>query len=136
MNGDFILTDATRKQTPIVELRGNAVAYATMLDTRNFVLASWESTNLWESFDTPTDTILSIQIINVDMKLYASILDSNFLTQRFMFHLQTDGNLLLLTTNFPQDNPDFAYWSNHDSIIGNRFQLIFNLIKLSEVCSC
>lgn len=101
MNGDFILTDSTGKQTPIVELCGNAIVYATMLDTRNFVLASRESTNLWESFDTPTDTILSIQIMNVDMKLYASILDSNFSTQRFMFHLQTDGNLLLLTTNFP-----------------------------------
>ncbi|XP_031282518.1 G-type lectin S-receptor-like serine/threonine-protein kinase LECRK2 [Pistacia vera] len=97
-----------------------------MLDTGNFVLASQDSANLWESFDNATDTILPTQIMNQDKKLYASISETNFSIGRFMFHLQNDGNLLLLTTKFPLDTPNFPYWSTQDSTIGNGFQLIFN----------
>ncbi|KAJ0084578.1 hypothetical protein Patl1_29852 [Pistacia atlantica] len=110
----------------IAEPGATAVAYAAMLDTGNFVLASRDSANLWESFDNPTDTILPTQIMNQDVKLYASISDTNFSIGRFMFHLQNDGNLLLLTRRFPLDTPNFAYGSAQDSTIGSGFQLIFN----------
>ncbi|KAL6333346.1 hypothetical protein AAG906_028531 [Vitis piasezkii] len=47
------------------------VAYAAMLDTGNFVLASHDSTYLWQSFNHPTDTILPTQILNQGIKLIA-----------------------------------------------------------------
>lgn len=123
-DGDFILSDSTGKQTRIADRGGTAVAYAAMLDTGNFILASRDSATLWESFDNPTDTILPTQIMNLEIKLYAPISDTNFSTGRFMLYLQNDGNLQLLTTSFPLDTPNFAYWST--STAGSGFQLIFN----------
>lgn len=40
---------------------GTGVAYAAMLDTRNFVLVNEGSVCLWESFNEPTDTLLPTQ---------------------------------------------------------------------------
>ncbi|KAK9941256.1 hypothetical protein M0R45_017869 [Rubus argutus] len=40
-----------------------------------------------------------------------------------MFTLQSDGNLILYKTNFPQDTANFAYWSTNTDI---GFQVIFN----------
>lgn len=42
---------------------GNGVAYASMLDTGNFILANGESLYLWESFKHPSDTILPSQVL-------------------------------------------------------------------------
>ena len=41
-----------------------------------------------------------------------------------MFALQTDGNLVMYTTDFPMDSANFAYWSTQ--AIGSGFQVIFN----------
>ncbi|CBI16444.3 unnamed protein product, partial [Vitis vinifera] len=82
-----------------------------MLDTGNFVLASQESSNLWESFSHPTDTILPTQILNLGSQLVARFLETNYSNGRFMFALQSDGNLVLYTTDFPMDSNNFAYWS-------------------------
>ena len=40
------------------------IAYAAMLDTGNFVLASTDSVYLWETFKQPTDTILPMQTLS------------------------------------------------------------------------
>ena len=59
--GTLTLIDiATRKRTNIAEYQSinTGVAYAAMLDTGNFVLATQNSTYLRQSFDHPTDTIL------------------------------------------------------------------------------
>ncbi|KAI5321269.1 hypothetical protein L3X38_030340 [Prunus dulcis] len=59
-DGQFMLNDiANGTQMFIAEqAAATGVAYAAMLDSGNFVLANRNSTNLWESFNHPTDTIL------------------------------------------------------------------------------
>ncbi|XP_034222772.1 G-type lectin S-receptor-like serine/threonine-protein kinase LECRK2 [Prunus dulcis] len=100
------------------------VAYAAMLDTGNFVLANTNSTNLWESFDVPTDTILPTQTLNQNGKLFARYTETNYSQGRFQFILQSDGNLLLYTTRFPLESPNFAYYAT--MTMGTGFQVIFN----------
>ncbi|CAK7339226.1 unnamed protein product [Dovyalis caffra] len=54
---------------------GSGAAYAAMLDTGNFALASQSAANLWQSFDQPTDTMLPTQTLsrgNVYPKIAAS----------------------------------------------------------------
>ncbi|PQQ02064.1 G-type lectin S-receptor-like serine/threonine-protein kinase LECRK3 [Prunus yedoensis var. nudiflora] len=70
-DGQFRLNEAaTGKQIWVADSAGTGVAYAAILDTRNFVLANLKSINLWESFDQPTDTILPTQTLNQEAILF------------------------------------------------------------------
>ncbi|XP_068312141.1 G-type lectin S-receptor-like serine/threonine-protein kinase LECRK2 [Pyrus communis] len=122
--GKFMLNDATGKRIWSAQFVGPGVAYASMLDTGNFVLADRSSSNVWESFDEPTDTILPTQILNQNDKLFARYTATNYSRGRFMFILQSDGNLLLYTTRFPLPTNNFAYFATMTMYAG--FQFIFN----------
>ncbi|PQM33271.1 G-type lectin S-receptor-like serine/threonine-protein kinase RLK1 [Prunus yedoensis var. nudiflora] len=124
-DGRLMLSDAEDQQVwSANDSARTEVAYAAMLDTGNFVLANTNSTNLWESFDQPTDTILPTQTLNLNSNLYARYTATNYTSGRFLFTLQSDGNLVLYTTYFPQQFPNFDYWSTQTTDIG--FQVIFN----------
>ncbi|KAK3205074.1 hypothetical protein Dsin_019120 [Dipteronia sinensis] len=123
-DGPLVLRDATGRQIWNTA-PGGEVAYGAMLDTGNFVLAGRDSVNLWGSFDMPTDTILPTQTMNQGSRLVARITDSNYSSGRFMFTLQTDGNLLLYTRKYPTEEVNYAYWSTQRSI-NSGFQVIFN----------
>ncbi|KAL6269341.1 hypothetical protein ACE6H2_026252 [Prunus campanulata] len=134
-DGQFMLKDATGKGIWSADSPGTGFAYAAMLDTGNFVLANQDSSTLWQSFDQPTDTILPTQILTQNSNLYARYTATNYSRGRFLFKLQSDGNLGLYTTNFPQDFANFnsAYWSvkTTDTI----FQVIFNQSGLIYLAS-
>ncbi|KAM1855402.1 hypothetical protein ACFX14_005755 [Malus domestica] len=124
-DGQFMLKDKTGKQISFAGSLGiTGVAYAAMLDTGNFVLANKSSKYLWESFEEPTNTLLPTQILNRNSKLYASYTASNYTPGRFQFALNSDGGLLLYTTNYPLDSRNHDYWLTHTE--GSGFQVIFN----------
>ncbi|KAH7560480.1 hypothetical protein JRO89_XS10G0029100 [Xanthoceras sorbifolium] len=123
-DGPLVLRDATGRQIWSVG-PGDGVVYGAMLDTGNFVLAGSDSVNLWESFDMPTDTMLPTQTMSQGSRLVARFSDSNYSSGRFMFELQSDGNLLLYTTTYPKEDANAAYWSTQSSI-PDGFQVIFN----------
>ncbi|KAK2641340.1 hypothetical protein Ddye_023103 [Dipteronia dyeriana] len=125
-DGPLVLRDASGRQIWNTPPGGEEVAYGAMLDTGNFVLAGRDSVILWESFDTPTDKILPTQTMNQGSKLIARISDSNYSSGRFMFMLQSDGNLLLYTTKYLTEEVNYAYWSTQDSTIDSGFQVIFD----------
>ncbi|KAL5765044.1 hypothetical protein ACOSQ2_017638 [Xanthoceras sorbifolium] len=124
VDGPLLLRDATGRQIWSVG-SGDGVAYGAMLDTGNFVLSGRDSVNLWESFDMPTDTMLPTQTMRQGSRLIARISVSNYSSGRFMFALQSDGNLLLYTTKYPTEEANAAYWSTPSSI-PDGFQVIFN----------
>ncbi|KAL6187987.1 hypothetical protein ACLB2K_039382 [Fragaria x ananassa] len=127
-DGQFVLNDPEGNQVWSANPSITGVYYAAMLDTGNFVLASRNSTYLWESFDHPTDTMLPTQRLNQNSTLYARYKEANYSKGRFMMSLQSDGNLVFCTTRFPQDSPDFAYWSSWDTAKNTEVavQLMFN----------
>nr|XP_027109006.1 G-type lectin S-receptor-like serine/threonine-protein kinase LECRK3 [Coffea arabica] len=107
----------------------SGVAYADMLDTGNFVLVGTNTSNVWQSFDNPADTLLPTQILGVDISVSARTAAENFTRSRFELRLIRDGNLVLNTIAWPKENKYEAYyWSNTvdspDGITGNK--LIFN----------
>ncbi|XP_016652087.1 PREDICTED: G-type lectin S-receptor-like serine/threonine-protein kinase RLK1 [Prunus mume] len=132
-DGQFMLKDATGQRIWYAESAGTEVAYAAMLDTGNFVLANRNSsTLLWQSFEHPTDTILPTQTLNQNNSLYARYTATNYSRGRFMLALQSDGDLVLYTTNFPQDSANSAYWSTKTD---TGFQVIFNQSGLIYLAS-
>ncbi|CDP07692.1 unnamed protein product [Coffea canephora] len=107
----------------------SGVAYADMLDTGNFVLVGTNTSNVWQSFDNPVDTLLPTQTLGVDISVSARTAAENFTRSRFELRLIRDGNLVLNTIAWPKENKYEAYyWSNTvdspDGITGNK--LIFN----------
>ncbi|XP_068309976.1 G-type lectin S-receptor-like serine/threonine-protein kinase LECRK2 [Pyrus communis] len=126
VDGFFIKDSETGNQQFISDqTAANGVAYAAMLDTGNFVLANKNSINLWESFHYPTNTILPTQTLSQGNVLYASYSETNYSKGRFQLNLQFDGNLVLYTTNFPLDTPNYAYWFTKTE--GSGFQVVFNM---------
>ncbi|KAK7245820.1 hypothetical protein RIF29_40672 [Crotalaria pallida] len=123
-DGRFLLNDPSGKQIWSAPSSGGGASHAAMLDSGNFVLASQDSQILWQSFDQPTDTILPGQVMNQPSSLYSRYLETNYSSGRFQFILQSDGNLVLYTTDFPLKSSNFAYWTTQ--IFGSDFSLVFN----------
>ncbi|XVE61281.1 hypothetical protein DITRI_Ditri06bG0027200 [Diplodiscus trichospermus] len=123
-DGQFVLSDPRGGEVWTARSAGTGVAYAAMLDTGNFVLASGDSENLWQSFDEPTDTILPTQQFNQGNVLVARYSETNYSSGKFQFILQNDGNLVLYTRAFPQDRENDDYWSSNT--VGSGFRVVFN----------
>ncbi|GLT82275.1 hypothetical protein SLE2022_006730 [Rubroshorea leprosula] len=71
-DGQFKLSDSKGNEVWVAKLAGSGiVSYAAMLNTGNFVLASQDAINLWESFNLPTDTIVPTQILKQGSGLVA-----------------------------------------------------------------
>ncbi|XP_028795202.1 G-type lectin S-receptor-like serine/threonine-protein kinase LECRK2 [Neltuma alba] len=124
-NGWFHLVDPEGKQIWNANPLGK-IACAAMLDFGNFVLFGHDSQKLWQSFARPTDTILPGQVLKEPATLVSRYLETNYSPGRFQFKLQTDGNLVLYTTNFPKDEVNSPYWSTQ-VLDTARFSLNFNL---------
>ncbi|KAG6783430.1 hypothetical protein POTOM_012878 [Populus tomentosa] len=125
-DGELLLNDQSGRQIWIrPESGGSGTAYAPMLDTGNFLVASQVGANLWQSFDEPTDTLLPTQNLNLGAQLIAPYQEKNYSDGRFKFILQADGNLLLYTTRYPTTTSNVAYWSTQSSI-GSGYRVVFN----------
>ncbi|KAL6227917.1 hypothetical protein ACLB2K_001871 [Fragaria x ananassa] len=95
------------------------VATAAMLDNGNFVLYNETSFVLWESFGSPTDTILGGQDLLMGMGLVSSATVADHSSGRFSLEMQRDGNLVA----YPP-NSSAAYWA---SMTFGSYQLSLNI---------
>ncbi|KAF7137248.1 hypothetical protein RHSIM_Rhsim07G0051000 [Rhododendron simsii] len=130
-DGQFALNNPQGQLIWKPESVGNGVAYASMLDTGNFILANGESLYLWESFKHPSDTILPSQVLEVGkdneshthklrkkdhiflaIHLYSRQTDNNYSKGRFQLRFLPEGDLVLNTIALPTD---FAYGNYYHS---------------------
>ena len=125
-DGRFVLNDPTGNEIWKADLAGSGVAYAAMLDTGNFVLASQDSSLLWQSFDHPTDTMLPSQTMSLGSKLVARYSEMNYSNGRFQFQLRMNGSLVLQTRAYPMDDSYTDYWPRPEEPVGSGFQVVFN----------
>ncbi|CAK7339224.1 unnamed protein product [Dovyalis caffra] len=124
-DGQLVLSDQSGRRIRIADSVENGVAYAAMLDTGNFVLASQSAANLWQSFDQPTDTMLPTQNLSLGGELIAPYLERNYSDGRYKFILSTEGNLQMYTTRYPSTANNVAYWSTPSPTVGG-YQVIYN----------
>ncbi|KAF8391999.1 hypothetical protein HHK36_022339 [Tetracentron sinense] len=104
-------------------------AYGAMLDTGNFVIASKNSSYIWESFKYPTDTILPTQVIGVKGQLSSRGSENNYLIGRFELHLLDNGSLVLNQMDLQTKFPYAAYYVSNTSVANpneSSYRMVFN----------
>ncbi|XP_010257446.1 PREDICTED: G-type lectin S-receptor-like serine/threonine-protein kinase LECRK3 [Nelumbo nucifera] len=79
-----------------------AISYGAMLDTGNFVLLPGPNSGYaWESFNSPTDTILPKQTLQLGGQLSSRQTGTNYSRGKFQLRFLDDGDLVLNTVGLP-----------------------------------
>ncbi|KAK9288967.1 hypothetical protein L1049_017438 [Liquidambar formosana] len=117
--GQLVLTYFNGSVQPIYT--GAAASLGFMQNDGNFVLRDSNSRALWQSFDSPTDTLLPGQVLVEGQMLYSNAKGtSDYSTGNFMLEMQFDGNLVLSAYHFS----DPGYW--YTGTLVNNVSLVFN----------
>ncbi|XWS11225.1 hypothetical protein CRYUN_Cryun38cG0065800 [Craigia yunnanensis] len=120
--GHLVLKDPKEKELWRSESLTNdsQVSHAAVLDTGNFVIASKNSGNIWESFKYPTDTILPTQELDVDGNLLSALTATSYSKGKYQLRFN-NGSLILNQVDMFTRKPYNDYFS---FVTGSR--LIFN----------
>ncbi|XP_076916728.1 G-type lectin S-receptor-like serine/threonine-protein kinase RLK1 [Bidens hawaiensis] len=106
------------------------VAYGVMNNTGNFVLFDSNSSNIWESFSYPADTMLPTQVLELGGVINSKLSETNFSRGRFQLRLLPGGNLVLNSRDIAFDLPYAAYYDSKTDDPSNSSnsgsQLIFD----------
>ena len=136
--GDLILWDADGTLVWSTNTSGMNVLGLNLTDYGDIVLFNTESSNLWDSFDQPTDSMLVGQWLDNATKLTASLSDSNWTQGLFSIQFTLYGFAAQLDSNPPQvyyefksgdsgilnnistaQNPYFWYYNGGLSVLNN-----------------
>ncbi|XP_058221131.1 putative receptor protein kinase ZmPK1 [Rhododendron vialii] len=115
-SGNLILTDAAQFPVWSTNTKSISPLYLQLLDTGNLVLRNRSgSMKVWESFDSPTDTLLPNQPITRNSKLVSSRSHTNFSSGFYTLFFDYDNVLRLL---FDSAEASSYYWP--DPWLNNR----------------
>ncbi|XXG65310.1 hypothetical protein AAC387_Pa05g3044 [Persea americana] len=115
----------SRGQDTLISNARAAASSASMLDTGNFVLYTSRFQIIWQTFDSPTDTLLAGQSLLTGRELFSGATETNHSTGRFRLKMQTDGNLVLYPFN-TMDIAGESIWSTATQTQGNNVTLHLN----------
>ncbi|GMN47015.1 hypothetical protein TIFTF001_016198 [Ficus carica] len=112
LDGELLLrTDQKQGKAKLIAQTSTQATSASMLDSGNFVLYDNVSRVIWQSFDSPTDTILGGQNLTAGKNLVSSKSVSDHSSGRFLLGMQEDGNLVLYPVNSSYITED-CYWAS------------------------
>lgn len=120
-SGHLILHHANGSLVPIYNGTNNTSS-ASLLDNGNFVLKNSLSNTIWESFDSPTDTILPGQKLGKGQIIYSNANGSiDYSTGNYKLEVQNDGNIVIAAFRYSNR----AYWYT-GTINNNDASLVFD----------
>ncbi|CAJ2630253.1 unnamed protein product [Trifolium pratense] len=122
--GQFLLQHANK--TSVLIYNGTNATSAVMQDNGNFILTNSLSKIIWQSFDSPTDTILPGQTLNMGQMLFSNANGTqDYSTGQYKLLVQkSDGNIVISAFRFA----DPGYWFTLISTSYTSVRLIFNNI--------
>ncbi|XP_059290327.1 putative receptor protein kinase ZmPK1 [Lycium ferocissimum] len=107
-SGNLVLTDASQHTVWKTETQSDASVELELLDTGNLVLtASDDKSIIWQSFDTPTDTLLPGQALTKNSKLVSLRSLTNYSSGFYKLHFSDDNVLQLLYEGLEMSG---VYW--------------------------
>ncbi|KAH7541831.1 hypothetical protein FEM48_Zijuj02G0009300 [Ziziphus jujuba var. spinosa] len=108
-NGNLILLDAGRIPLWSTETTSPISVYLQLHDSGNLVLHNIKNESLWESFDSPTDTLLPGQKITKDASLLSSKSQTNYSSGYYTLYFDND-NVIRLLFQGPDPEISSVYW--------------------------
>ncbi|GLJ35950.1 hypothetical protein SUGI_0721340 [Cryptomeria japonica] len=101
-NGDLVLKDADGTLVWSTNRFSNVFQGMVMEESGNLVLLNSSNGTLWQSFDQPTDILLSGQKLKVGQQLTANVSPTNTSKGKFYGSLDRDGFALLISFASPK----------------------------------
>ncbi|XP_028773981.1 G-type lectin S-receptor-like serine/threonine-protein kinase LECRK3 [Neltuma alba] len=121
LSGQLVLLHANGSLVSIYNQTNNASS-ASMLDNGNFVLKNSLSNIIWESFASPTDTILPGQNLVMSQILYSNANGTlDYSTGNYKLEVQSDGNIVIAAFRYS----GHAYWFT-GTIENNSVSIVFD----------
>jgi hypothetical protein len=119
--GSMILEDYDGVWTNNVSVSYAKHVQAQLLDTGNLIVKDEGGTILWQSFNSPTNTLLPTQTITASKKLVSTnmLLDPG----RYSFHFD---DLYLLSLFYDQNDTSIIYWPDPHKSIWDKLRMPFN----------
>ncbi|XBH76994.1 hypothetical protein VPH35_103541 [Triticum aestivum] len=123
-DGRLLWTGAGDHDRTVAQPSRPAVTGA-MRDDGNFVLFGADDTVVWQTFESPTDTLVAGQDLMPAAQLFSSLSDINKAAGKYrLVNQQEDDNLVLYPVSTPND-PASSYWNTGTFDLG--FTLILRL---------
>ncbi|XP_058781174.1 putative receptor protein kinase ZmPK1 [Vicia villosa] len=106
-NGNLVLKDADESLVWSANTVSLSSMHLVLLNTGNLVLREVNGVTLWQSFDSPTDTLLPQQVFNRHSRIVCSRSETNKSSGFYMLYFDNDNILRLL-----YDGPEVSsiYW--------------------------
>ncbi|XWS24170.1 hypothetical protein CRYUN_Cryun28dG0077700 [Craigia yunnanensis] len=131
-SGNLVLKDAG--DIPVWETKTVSLSpvHLKLEDGGNLVLIDLKDRILWQSYDSPTDTLLPLQTFNENSKLISSRSQGNYSSGYFQLYFDTDNVLSLL-----YKGPEFSsvYWPSPWLLKWDAGRSIFNNSKIAVLDS-
>ncbi|GAU23716.1 hypothetical protein TSUD_46460 [Trifolium subterraneum] len=121
VKGEFLLQHANK--TSVLIYIGTNATSAMMQDDGNFILTNSLSKIIWQSFDSPTDTILPGQTLNMGQMLFSNANGTqDYSTGQYKLEVQkSDGNIVISAFRFTDPGYRDTKTNSNTSV-----RLIFN----------
>ncbi|EAZ37438.1 putative receptor protein kinase ZmPK1 [Oryza sativa Japonica Group] len=131
-DGSMVLTDNSGQivWTNNVSSSNGEQVQAQLLNTGNLIVKGKGDTILWQSFDSPTDTLLPTQNITVRIKLTST--NRLLVPGRYSFHFNDQFQLSLF---YEENDIPFIYWPNPTRTISGRERMLYNIIPTGTLNS-
>lgn len=123
--GNLVLTDAGQPYVWSTDTDSSSPVRLQLNNSGNLFLQTREGAVLWQSFDSPTDTLLPNQLLTRDSELISSTSRTNYSSSFYKLYYDND-NVLRLIYNGPSESsiywpdPEIPPWQSNRSTYNNR----------------
>ncbi|KAJ9559387.1 hypothetical protein OSB04_014001 [Centaurea solstitialis] len=108
----LVLKDPQGREVWYTSISVSDVACGFMNDTGNFVILGNNSGKVWESSNSPADTILPAQVLEAEGEINSRKSKTDFSRGRFQLRMLQDGNLVLRPRDISSNFSLYAYYTS------------------------
>ncbi|KAG6752165.1 putative receptor protein kinase ZmPK1 [Populus alba] len=126
-SGNAIITDAGRLTVWSTDTVSESPVFLYLHENGNLILQNSEGGVLWQSFDSPTDTLLPQQLLTKDMQLVSSRSQGNYSSGFYKLYFDDD-NVLRLLYGGPEIS---VYWPDPELMSWEASRSTYNSSRIA-----